>query len=156
MKNNIVLLALLSLAITGCTESGSGSQPSVPKLYQEHFKEAWATSSKGKLPMNECAQVLGTALGMVLSKKDENNQAQQAYEACYVDAFVNYANVHFTLNDNAKLEHDNTPKGCLKFASSLRMNTSALGSFADKFNVDIKVLDQRIRSGLSETASLCL
>ncbi|MDY0205060.1 MAG: hypothetical protein RBR82_00385 [Pseudomonas sp.] len=156
MKNNILLIALISFVITGCGESGNGSQPGLPKLYQEHFKEAWATSSQGKLPLNECARVVGTAVGMVMAKKDKNNQARQAYEACYVDAFVNYANVYFTLDDNAKIERDNTPKGCLTFAQSLRMHTSIVGGFADKFDVDTNALDQRIRSGLSETAALCL
>lgn len=155
MKSKILLMALMSLVITGCGESGSGGQPSLPKLYQEHFKDAWAVSNRGKLPLNECARVVGTAVGMVMAKRDENNQAQQAYEACYVDAFVNYANVFFTLDDNAKLERNNQPKGCLVYAQSLRMNKSVLGGFADKFNVDTEALDQKIHDGLGEVASLC-
>ncbi|MCK9533113.1 MAG: hypothetical protein M0Q98_00265 [Pseudomonas sp.] len=156
MKINLLLSVLVSLLVTGCGESNSASQPGLSKLYQEHFKEAWVVSNQGKLPLNECARVVGTAVGMVMANRDENNQAQQAYEACYVDAFVNYANVYFTLDDNAKIERDNTPQGCLKFAQSLRMHKSIVGGFADKFAVDTNALDQRIRSGLSETAALCL
>lgn len=156
MKNKILLTTLLSLAITACGDSESGSQTGLAAPYQAYFKEAMQAGSQGKLPINECAKVVGTAVGMILAKRDENNQARQAFEACYVDAFVNYANTFFTLDDNAKLDSDNRPQGCMQFTQSLRMHKSSVGGFANKFDVDSKELDQRLRNGLSETAAACL
>jgi len=155
MKNKMLLLLLASLLVTGCSESDAGGQFGLSEPYQKYFEEAWAVSSQGKPPLQECARVVGTATGMFAAKKDKNNEAQQAYEACYVDAFVNYANAYFALEDNAVIEGDE-PKGCLMYERSLRMHKSSLDSYAERFNLDLQDLDARIRQGLGEAAALCV
>lgn len=155
MKINMLALVLASFLLSGCGDSSaSGDQFGLGKPYHEYFKEAWATSSQGKPPLTECARVVGMATGMFTAQKDKNNEAQQAYEACYVDAFVNYANAYFALDNNAVIEGDE-PKGCAMYERSLRMHKSSFDSYAERFNLDLHDLDARIRQGLGETAALC-
>lgn len=154
MKNKMLCLLLASGLVTGCSKSNADSQIELGKPYQDYFKEAWAVSSQGQPPLKECARVVGMAAGMFTAKKDKNNEAQQAYEACYVDAFVNYANAYFALADNAVIEGDE-PKGCMMYERSLRMHKSSLDSYAERFNLDLQNLDARIGQGLGETAALC-
>ena len=154
MKNKMLLLLLASLLVTGCGESDVGGQFGLSEPYQKYFEEAWAVSSQGQPPLKECGKVVGMAVGMLMAKKDKNNEAQHAYEACYVDAFVNYANAYFALDDNAVIEHGE-PKGCLMYARSLRMHKSLLDSYADRLSSDLQSLEVRVREGLDETAALC-
>ena len=155
MKRKIVFLLLTSWLVTGCSESDATGQSRLGEPYREYYKQAWAVSSQGKPPLAECAQVVGMAAGMFTAKKDKNNEAQQAYEACYVDAFVNYANAYFALDDNAVIE-DGEPKGCFKFSRALWMHKSSLDDYAERFQLDLQVLDARIREGLVEAATLCV
>ena len=155
MKNKILYLLFVSWLVTGCSESNADSQLELGEPYQAYFKEAWTVSNQGQPPLQECARVVGTAAGMFTAKKDKNNEAQHAYEACYVDAFVNYANAYFALEDNAVIEHGE-PKGCLMYERSLRMHKSSLDSYAERFNLDLQDLDARIRQGLGEAAALCV
>lgn len=155
MKNKVLCLLFASWLVAGCSESNTDSQLGLGEPYQAYFKEAWAASSQGQPPLQECARVVGTAAGMFTAKKDKNNEAQHAYEACYVDAFVNYANAYFALEDNAVIEHG-APKGCLMYERSLRMHKSSLDSYAERFNLDLQDLNARIRQGLGEAAALCV
>ena len=155
MMNKMLAVSFIGLLVAGCSEPEAGVQAGLGEPYQKYYKEAWAVSSQGKPPLVECARVVGMAAGMFTAKKDKNNEAQQAYEACYVDAFVNYANAYFALEDNAVIERG-APKGCLMYERSLRMHKSAMDSYAERFNLDLHDLDARIRQGLGKVAALCV
>ena len=153
MKINMWLLLLISLLLSGCSDN---QKYNLGKPYQKNFNAAWQEAGQGQSPVNTCLSVGVTAISMVSAGQDKNNEAQQAFEACFVDAFVRYANVSFSHLDNTQADSIAFIKACSGFRSNLRANSIVMGGeYAKKFDADIEVLNNKIRAGLVETATLC-
>src|SRR5690606_12639143 len=112
----------------------------VSSTYQKKMDAAWETASQGKSPTISCASVVGTAVGMVSAGQGKKSEAIQAYEACYVDAFVQYANVYIAQPDKAALDKRNQPEGCGILSTHAMIHQVSLGGFAKDLGLDTKAL----------------
>lgn len=155
MKVKMLLVFVMGLGLSGLSHASASNTLNVSSTYQKSVQVAWNKASEGELPVYECASVVGTASKMVTEKKDKNNEAQQAYKACYVDVFLNYTDAFFALRDNAEIADDNKPRGCPLYNRYLKAHTTSLTAYADRFNLNTDDLNNLISEGLSETASLC-
>lgn len=155
-KISLFLLLSASVMLVVCGESVSSTMPKVAAPYQKSFNEAWEVASQGKVPSNACAVVVGTASSTLKYGKGDKAEAAQAYEACYVDAFVQFANVYIADQNQANLNDSNILKGCSKIFMSLNTHTNALGAFITEFDLDKENLNKKIRAGLSEQSISCL
>lgn len=155
-KIGLFLLLSASVMLSACGDTNSSNNiPKVAAPYQKSFKEAWDIAGKGQVPTYACAVVVGTADSTLKYGQGDKAEAVQAYEACYVDAFVKFANVYMAQTDNAKLDSSNRPQGCNKIIVSFAIHSGALGEFVDTFDLDKKTLNEKVRAGLTEPASLC-
>lgn len=156
MKINMLLILVISLVLTGCSDASDHQASGLAKPYQEDFAVAWAQASQGESPVMTCLQVGGTAARMVAEGKDKNNEARQAFEACYVDAFVHYTNVLFAQDDNADTESISFINACIDFRRNLRAVLFTMGSeYAEKLDMDLEGLNNKIREGIVEAVTLC-
>lgn len=155
-KINLFLFLAASVMLSAGIEAKSQTMPKVAAPYQKSFTKAWEKASQGEVPSNACAVVVGTASSTVKYGKGDKAEAAQAYEACYVDAFVQFANVYIADQNQANLNDSNILKGCSKIFMALNTHTNALGSFITEFDLDKENLNKKIRAGLSEQSILCL
>lgn len=156
MRINILLLLIMGFVLIGCSDASDDKASGLAKPYQENVAVAWTQASQGESPAMTCLQIGGTAARMVAEGKDKNNEAQQAFEACYVDAFVHYTNVLFAQDDNAKTESMSFNRACTDFRRNLRAVLFTVGSeYASKLDVDLEGLNNKIREGVVEVVTLC-
>lgn len=155
MKSKMLLIFVISCGLSGWSQASNNTKPNLAKPYQKSFQAVWDTAGQGEMPIYECGSVVGTASKMVAEKQDKNNEAQQAYKACYVDAFLHYSDAYFALRDNSVIGEDNKPRGCMLFARYLKMSTSSLAVYADRFNLSLNDLNKQIVDGFGDAASLC-
>lgn len=155
MKSNTLLILVLSFAISGLSQASDVTKPNLSESYQGNFQAAWNKATEGELPVYECGGVINTATKMVSQGKDVNNEAQQAYKACYVDAFLHYTNAFFALRDNTELAKDNKPIGCELYSRYIKAHITSLETYAEKFDLSAGDLNNQISENLSATASLC-
>ncbi len=151
-----LVLSLSVIILAGCSDAASSQVPKVGKTYQEKLDKAWDTAGKGEAPVFACATVVGTAVGMQSAGKGNKSEAVQAYEACYVDVFVHYANTFMNTGDHAKLDGGGPPRGCIELFKSYVVHTNSLGNFAKDFEIDPQTLKKKILANFDEKASLCL
>lgn len=142
------------VALSACGDSTASDAPKVSSTYQKKMDTVWETAGQGKSPTMDCASVIGTAVGLKMSGQGNKSEAVQAYEACYVDAFVRYANALLAQPDNAALGSRDQPKGCLKLFTQARIHQSSLGGFAKDFDLDTSALDAKVRSALDQGAAV--
>ena len=155
MKNKMLLICAMSFGLSGWSQASEHAKPNLAEPYQKIFQAVWDTAGEGELPIYQCGSVVGTASKMLAAKLDKNNEAQQAYKACYVDALLHFSNAYFALRDNSEIGENNKPRGCLLFARYLKMGTSSLAVYADRFDLSLDDLNNQISDGLGEAASLC-
>lgn len=155
MKKNILLIFFICLSFSGLSQASDNNKPTLSKTYEEIFQVAWDKAGEGELPVYECARVVGTASKMLSEKKDQNNEAQQAYQACYVDAILHYTDAFFELRDNSTIETDNKPNGCPLYSRYLTAHVISLDVYAERFDLSADALNKQINKRLSNTASLC-
>ncbi|NYT65019.1 hypothetical protein H0A58_03445 [Alcaligenaceae bacterium] len=145
-----LVLGGLVMVLSACSDSTASSVPKVSKTYQQKIEAAWNTASQGKSPTMDCASVIGTAVGMNMSGQGKQSEAAQAYETCYVSSFAHYANTLIAQPDNAALDSDKQPKGCMALFTQSRIHQSSLGGFAKDFGLDKTLLDAKVRSALDQ------
>ncbi len=150
-----LILSALMMTLSGCSDSTASAVPKVSSTYQKKLNAAWDTASQGKSPTISCASVVGTAVGMASAGQGKKSDAIQAYEACYVDTFVQYANVYIAQPDKAALNKRNEPEGCGTLFTHAMIHQVSLGGFAKDLNLDVKVLADKVRAGLSPGAAAC-
>lgn len=153
---SVLVLSLSAIMLAGCSEATGSQAPKVGSTYQEKLDKAWDIAGKGEAPVIACATVVGTAVGMQSAGRGDKSEATQAYEACYIDVFVHYANAFMKTADHAKLDGSGQPKGCIALFKSYAVHTNALGSFAKDFELDPQTLKKKIHANFDEKASLCL
>lgn len=155
MKSNTLLILIFSFAISGLSQASDITKPNLSETYQGNFQAAWNKATEGELPVYECGGVINTATKMVSQGKDVNNEAQQAYKACYVDAFLHYTNAFFALRNNTELAEDNKPIGCELYSRYIKTHITSLVTYAERFNLNTDDLNSQLSENLSATASLC-
>lgn len=156
MKINMLLILMISIVLSGCSDSSDNKVSGVAKPYQEKLTQAWQEASQGKSPAMTCLYVGAAAVQMVAEGKDKNDEARQAFEACYVDAFVHYANVLFSQDNSADTKSTAFITACTDFRRNLRGGLLTAGNeYADKLNIDLDDLNKKVRAGLLERATLC-
>lgn len=148
-------LAALMLALSACGDSTASAVPKVSSTYQKQLDAAWDTASQGKAPTMACAHVVGTAVGMTSSGQGKKSDAIQAYEACYIDTFVHYANVYIAQPDKAVLDKRNQPEGCGILSTHAMIHQVSLGGFAKDLGLDTKALAVKARAALGTGAAAC-
>lgn len=153
MKKTLILLLLPLLF--GCGNDTNSSTPKVASIYKKYMDAAWEVASEGKSPSIACASVMGTALSTVNYGKGNKTEAAQAYEACYVDVFVQYAKVYMSQSDHAQQTNNKPAKGCMALAISYRIHRMALGDSAQDLGLDSNVLAQKLYNNLGDVAVLC-
>lgn len=145
-----VILSIAVMALSACSDSAASAVPKVSNTYQKKLDAAWETAGQGKSATMACTSVIGTAVGMTKAGQGEKSEAAQAYEACYVNVFVHYANALIAQPDNAVLGLRDQPVGCRTLFTQARVHQSALGGFAKDFDLDSNVLDAKIRAALDQ------
>ncbi|MBP6020053.1 MAG: hypothetical protein KA735_11215 [Burkholderiaceae bacterium] len=150
-----LILGALMVALSGCGDSTASAVPKVSSTYQKKLDAAWDTASQGKSPTISCASVVGTAVGMASSGQGKKSEAIQAYEACYVDAFVHYANVYIAQPDKAALDKRNQPAGCGTLSTHAMIHQVSLGGFASDLGLNTKALADKARAALGQGAAAC-
>lgn len=155
-KTSALALGITVFILAGCGDEDSTQAPKLGGIYQEKLDKAWETAGKGEVPTFACANVVGTAVGMQSAGQGKKSEAVQAYEACYVDAFVHFSNAYMKTEGRAELNDRGQPEGCIGLYTSYVIHTNSLGNFAKDFDIDVQVLNKKIHTGLDETASLCL
>lgn len=155
MKKNILLIFAFGLSLSGLSQAGEHVKPTLSKTYEEMYQAVWNKAGEGELPVYECARVIGTASKMLTDNKDQNNEAQQAYKACYVDAILHYSDAFFELRDNSTIDRDSKPNGCPLYSRYLTAHVVSLDTYAERFNLTAEELNKQINERLGEAASLC-
>ncbi len=155
MKTKILLVFAMSFGLSSLSQANDNNTLNVSPTYQTRVQIAWDKASEGELPVYECGSVVSAASKMVSEKKDKNNEAQQAYKACYVDVFLHYTDAFFDLRNNTKIGENNEPIGCALYTRYLNSYTTSLETYAERFDLSAEKLNKQILANLSEPASLC-
>ena len=155
MKSNTLLILIFSFAISGLSQASEITKPDLSDTYQAKFQAAWDKAAEGELPIYECGGLVTTATKMVSQGKDVNNEAQSAYKACYVDAFLHYTNAFFAPRDNKELAADNKPIGCELYSRYIHAHITSLDIYAERFALNADDLNNQLSEKLSPTASSC-
>jgi len=154
MKVKALLTAALGLMFCGVVNAAAVAEPTVSADYQKSFGAAWSKAGEGELPVYECIHTAGLA-SKAISAGADVQEAQNAYEACYVKAALHYSDAYFKLRNNSEMSEDGKPYGCKAYAKYLNAHVAALASYLDKFELDARALNSNITQQLNETASAC-
>lgn len=137
MKSTVFLLPLI-LALSAC---GSDA-PKVADRYADGLKMAWEQANRGEAPTNQCARVIGTAVGLARTSADQIPDAKVAYKACYLEVQTQWVRKRIEL---AEAEGD----VCLSLMTGLSTSRLSLGSFADDLGLVMEDLNTQLVQNVS-------
>lgn len=155
MIKKMMIVGVAGLLLSACSDATNAKVPKVASAYKEGIARVWEVTEGGKSPSSACAVVVGTAVGHAKTNQGNKADAIQAYKVCYVDAFVNYANVFMAMPENAELDNKNKPNGCLRVSTAFGIHSMSIGMFANDLGLEPKDLVDEVNAGLGDTAKLC-